>query len=88
MYSEGALGTPDKAPVCKIFNSYLEQSFNSIQRETGDIESERAMFSISIVEAAALSCGYKGLGACHGANPRTRQCLPELKGVIALKKSY
>lgn len=46
------------------------------------------MFSISIAVAAALSCGCKGLGACHGANPRTRRWLPELKGAITLKKSY
>ncbi|KAL3999284.1 ornithine decarboxylase [Sarotherodon galilaeus] len=62
-------------------------SFNSIQRETGDIESEWTMFtSTSIAEAAALSCGRKVVGACRGSNPRTKWWTPEVRGATKLKK--
>uniref|UniRef100_A0A669BJZ3 Reverse transcriptase domain-containing protein n=1 Tax=Oreochromis niloticus TaxID=8128 RepID=A0A669BJZ3_ORENI len=75
-----------EAPVRKIFNAHLRQSFNSIPRETGDIESEWTMFSVSIAEAAALSCGRKVVGACRGGNPRTKWWTPEVKGATRLKK--
>ncbi|XP_065327683.1 scavenger receptor cysteine-rich type 1 protein M130-like [Pelmatolapia mariae] len=75
-----------EAPVHEIFNSHLRQSFNSIPRETGDIESEWTMFSTSIAEAAALSCGRKVVGACHGGNPRTKWWTPEVRGATKLKK--
>ncbi|GAA6064832.1 receptor-type tyrosine-protein phosphatase F-like, partial [Tachysurus ichikawai] len=48
-----------ESPVREIFNSSLRQSFNQIPREVGDIESEWTMFSTSIVNAAAQSCGRK-----------------------------
>uniref|UniRef100_A0A669BVU6 Endonuclease/exonuclease/phosphatase domain-containing protein n=1 Tax=Oreochromis niloticus TaxID=8128 RepID=A0A669BVU6_ORENI len=75
-----------EAPVREIFNAHLRQSFNSIPRETGDIESEWTMFSISIAEAAALSCGRKVVAACHGGNPQTKWWIPEVKGATRLKK--
>ncbi|XP_076740219.1 uncharacterized protein LOC143418639 [Maylandia zebra] len=75
-----------EAPVREIFNAHLRQSFNSIPRETGDIESEWTMFSVSIAEAAALSCGRKVVGACRGGNPRTKWWTPEVKGATRLKK--
>ncbi|KAK2823344.1 hypothetical protein Q7C36_019944 [Tachysurus vachellii] len=53
-----------ESPVREIFNSHLRQSFNQIPREVGDIESEWTMFSTSIVDAAARSCGRKVSGAC------------------------
>ncbi|KAK3571523.1 hypothetical protein QTP86_012904 [Hemibagrus guttatus] len=42
-----------------VFNSHLQESFNQIPREVGDIESEWTMFSSSIVDAAIWSCGRK-----------------------------
>uniref|UniRef100_A0A669C209 Reverse transcriptase domain-containing protein n=1 Tax=Oreochromis niloticus TaxID=8128 RepID=A0A669C209_ORENI len=75
-----------EAPVREIFNAHLRQSFNNISRETGDIESEWTMFSVSIAEAAALSCGRKVVGACRGGNPRTKWWTPEVKGATRLKK--
>ncbi|KAK7913335.1 hypothetical protein WMY93_013546 [Mugilogobius chulae] len=47
------------------------ESFSQLPGETGDIESEWTMFSASIVNAAAQSCGRKVSGACRGGNPRT-----------------
>ncbi|KAK3545440.1 hypothetical protein QTP70_007639 [Hemibagrus guttatus] len=40
--------------VRDVFNSHLRESFNQIQREIGDIESEWTIFSSSIVDAANL----------------------------------
>ncbi|KAK3572444.1 hypothetical protein QTP86_032667 [Hemibagrus guttatus] len=42
-----------------VFNSHLQENFNQIPREVGDIESEWTMFSSSIVDAAIRSCGRK-----------------------------
>ncbi|GAA6103500.1 uncharacterized protein LOC111191873 [Tachysurus ichikawai] len=75
-----------ESPVREIFNSHLRQSFNQIPREVGDIESEWTMFSTSIVDAAARSCGRKVSGACRGGNPRTRWWTPEVRDVVKLKK--
>lgn len=75
-----------ESPVRKIFNSHLRQSYDQIPREAGDIESEWTMFSTSIVEAAARSCGRKVSGACRGGNPRTRWWTPEVKDAVKLKK--
>uniref|UniRef100_A0A673BTI1 Reverse transcriptase domain-containing protein n=1 Tax=Sphaeramia orbicularis TaxID=375764 RepID=A0A673BTI1_9TELE len=44
------------------------------------------MFSTSIVEAAARSCGRKVSGACRGGNPRTRWWTPEVRDAVKLKK--
>ena len=46
-------------------------SFAQISREVGDIDSERTMFSTSIVYVAVWSCGRKVSGACRSGNPRT-----------------
>ncbi|KAJ0055599.1 hypothetical protein NL108_005438 [Boleophthalmus pectinirostris] len=51
------------------FNSHLREDFSRIPGEAGDMESEWASFSASIVDAAARSCGHKVCGACHGSNP-------------------
>ncbi|GAA6079479.1 uncharacterized protein LOC115409932, partial [Tachysurus ichikawai] len=75
-----------ESPVREIFNSHLRQSFNQIPREVGDIESEWTMFSTSIVDAAARSCGRKASGACRGGNPRTRWWTPEVRDAVKLKK--
>ncbi|GAA6085164.1 receptor-type tyrosine-protein phosphatase F-like, partial [Tachysurus ichikawai] len=75
-----------ESPVREIFNSHLRQSFNQIPREVGDIESEWTMFSTSIVDAAARSCGRKVSGACRGGNPRTRWWTPEVRDAVKLKK--
>ncbi|GAA6099377.1 receptor-type tyrosine-protein phosphatase F-like, partial [Tachysurus ichikawai] len=75
-----------ESPVREIFNSSLRQSFNQIPREVGDIESEWTMFSTSIVNAAARSCGRKVSGACRGSNPRTRWWTPEVRDAVKLKK--
>ncbi|KAK3550807.1 hypothetical protein QTP70_005714 [Hemibagrus guttatus] len=55
-----------------VFNSHLQESFNQIPREVGDIESEWTMFSSSIVDAAIRSCGRKVSGASRSGNPRTQ----------------
>lgn len=60
-----------EAPVRKILTAHLQQSFDTIQRETGGIESQWTMFSTSIAEAAALRCGCKVVGACGGVKTRT-----------------
>uniref|UniRef100_A0A3Q3T275 Reverse transcriptase domain-containing protein n=1 Tax=Mastacembelus armatus TaxID=205130 RepID=A0A3Q3T275_9TELE len=44
------------------------------------------MFSTSIVNAAARSCGRKVSGACRGGNPRTRWWTPEVRDAVKLKK--
>uniref|UniRef100_A0A671V1W2 Reverse transcriptase domain-containing protein n=1 Tax=Sparus aurata TaxID=8175 RepID=A0A671V1W2_SPAAU len=72
--------------IREIFNSHLRESFCQIPREAGDIESERTMFSTSIVGTAVRSCGRKVSGACHGGNPRTRWWTPEVRDVVKLKK--
>ncbi len=53
-----------ESPIREIFNSHLRRSFDRIPRESGNIESEWIMFSTSIVDAAAWSCGRKVSGAC------------------------
>uniref|UniRef100_A0A672ZD16 Reverse transcriptase domain-containing protein n=1 Tax=Sphaeramia orbicularis TaxID=375764 RepID=A0A672ZD16_9TELE len=77
------LAEPD---VSAVFNSHLRESFSQIPGEAGDIESECTMFSISIVEAAARSCGRKVSGACCGGNPRTRWWTLEVRDAVKLKK--
>uniref|UniRef100_A0A7N8XDS0 Endonuclease/exonuclease/phosphatase domain-containing protein n=1 Tax=Mastacembelus armatus TaxID=205130 RepID=A0A7N8XDS0_9TELE len=69
-----------------VFNSHLRESFYQIPGEAGDIESEWTMFSTSIVDAAARSCGRKVSGACRGGNPRTRWWTPEVRDAVKLKK--
>ncbi|KAK3535249.1 hypothetical protein QTP70_005957 [Hemibagrus guttatus] len=69
-----------------VFNSHLWESFNQIQREVGDIESERTMFSSSIVDAAIRSCGRKVSGAGRGSNPRTQWWTREVRDAVKLKK--
>ena len=60
----------EEAPVLGIFNSHLRRSFSGIPVEVGSIEPEWLVFKASIAEAAAVSCGFKGLGASRGGNPR------------------
>ncbi|KAK3526805.1 hypothetical protein QTP70_033550 [Hemibagrus guttatus] len=69
-----------------VFNSHLQESFNQILREVGDIESERTMFSSSIVDAAIRSCGRKVSGAGRGGNPRTQWWTLEVRDAVKLKK--
>ncbi|XP_076588427.1 uncharacterized protein LOC143321733 [Chaetodon auriga] len=72
--------------VREVFNSHLQESFDQIPREVGDIESEWTMFSTSIVDAAICSCGRKVAGACRGGNPRTRWWTPEVRDAVKPKK--
>ncbi|KAK7939602.1 hypothetical protein WMY93_002928 [Mugilogobius chulae] len=72
--------------VRRVFNSHLRESFSQLPGETGDIESEWTMFSASIVNAAARSCGRKVSGASRGGNPRTRWWRPEVRDAVRLKK--
>ena len=75
--------------VREVFNSHLQERFDQIPREAGDIESEWTMFSTSIVDAAVRSCGCKGSCACRGRNPRTRWWPPEVTDAVKLnKESY
>ncbi|KAK3565371.1 hypothetical protein QTP86_007107 [Hemibagrus guttatus] len=69
-----------------VFNSHLQESFNQIPREVGDIESEWTMFSSSIVDADIRSCGRKVSGAGRGGNPRTQWWTPEVRDAVKLKK--
>ncbi|KAK3561419.1 hypothetical protein QTP86_002547 [Hemibagrus guttatus] len=71
-----------------VFNSHLQESFNQIPREVGDIESEWTMFSSSIVDAAIRSCGRKVSGAGRGGNPRTQWWTLEVRDAVKLKESY
>ncbi|KAK7877033.1 hypothetical protein WMY93_032251 [Mugilogobius chulae] len=75
-----------ESSVSRAFNSHLRESFSQLPGETGDIESEWTMFSASIVNAAAKSCGRKVSGACRGGNPRTRWWTPEVRDAVRLKK--
>ena len=72
--------------VSAAFNSHLRENFSQIPGEVGDIESEWTMFSASIVEAAARSCGRRVSGACRGGNPRTRWWTPDVRDAVKLKK--
>ena len=72
--------------VCEVFNSHLRESFSRIPGEVGDIESEWTMFSASIVDAAARSCGRRVSGACRGGNPRTRWWTPVVRDAVKQKK--
>uniref|UniRef100_A0AAV2MIF0 Reverse transcriptase domain-containing protein n=1 Tax=Knipowitschia caucasica TaxID=637954 RepID=A0AAV2MIF0_KNICA len=65
-------------PVRRTFNSHLRESFSQVPAEEGDMESEWTMFSASIADAAARSCGRKVSGAGPGGNPRTRWWTPAL----------
>ncbi|KAK3533936.1 hypothetical protein QTP70_034935, partial [Hemibagrus guttatus] len=69
-----------------VFNSHLQENFNQIPREVGDIESEWTMFSTSIVDAAIRSCGRKVSGAGRGSNPRTQWWTLEVRDAVKLKK--
>uniref|UniRef100_A0A8C6LNK6 Endonuclease/exonuclease/phosphatase domain-containing protein n=1 Tax=Nothobranchius furzeri TaxID=105023 RepID=A0A8C6LNK6_NOTFU len=50
-------------PVRRSFNSHLQQNFQNVLGEVGDIESEWTLFHASIVEAADRSCGRRIIGA-------------------------
>ncbi|KAJ0006646.1 hypothetical protein NQD34_013919 [Periophthalmus magnuspinnatus] len=70
VYREGLLGTSG-APCQEVFNSHLQENFSLTPGEAGDMDSEWTMFSASVVDAAARSCGRKVCGACRGGNPPT-----------------
>lgn len=54
----------------EVFNSHMQKNLTQIPRDAGDIESEWTMFSASIADVAALSCGHKVSGARRQApNP-------------------
>lgn len=55
-----------------LVNSHLQDNFNHVPWETGDIESEWTMFHASIVEAVDRCCGCKVVGPCFGGNTCTR----------------
>ena len=48
-------------PLRQIFNSHLRQSFNHIQREAGDIESEWAMFCTSLLKQLTRAVAIRSL---------------------------
>lgn len=50
------------------------------------MESEWTMFSSSIVDAAARSCGCMVSGACRDGNPQTQWWRLEVRDAIQLKK--
>ena len=53
--------------------------------EAGDIEPEWT-FKASVVEAAAVSCGHRILGASRGGSPQTPWWTPVVREAIRLKK--
>ncbi|KAK0132400.1 Craniofacial development protein 2 [Merluccius polli] len=57
------------------FNSHLRESFDHVPGEAGDIESEWAMFRVSIVKASDGSCGRKVV-------------VPAVADAVKLKESY
>ena len=61
-----------------IYSCTWKITFDQIPRELGDIESERTMFTTSIVDAAVRGCG---------GNPRTRWRTLEVKDAVKLKKT-
>ncbi len=69
-----------------VFNSHLRQCFDRIPGLAEDMEPERAMFRVTIVEAAVSSCGFKGAGASHSGNPQDHWLTPEVRRAIKLKK--
>lgn len=64
------LRVPGRGPFSKIFNSQLQQNFNSIPREEEDIAFKWTMFCPSIVELTAWNCGCKVVGAGRGGHQR------------------
>lgn len=50
------------------------------------MESMWAMFTASIVEAAARSCGPKVIVACRGGSLRTCWCRLAVEGAVKVKK--
>ncbi|TWW77036.1 hypothetical protein D4764_12G0004260 [Takifugu flavidus] len=75
-----------ESPVRWSFNSHLQESFDRVPGEVGDIESEWTMFRASIVEEADRCCGRKVVGACRGGNARTCWWTPAVKDAVRLKK--
>ncbi|TWW61291.1 hypothetical protein D4764_05G0013810 [Takifugu flavidus] len=75
-----------ESPVRRSFNSRLQESFDHVPGEAGDIESEWTVFRASIVEAADRCCGRKVVGACRGGNARTRWWTPAVRDAVKLKK--
>ena len=76
----------EEAPVREIFNSHLRRSFSGIPVEVGGIEPEWAMFKASIAEAAAVSYGFRVLGASRGGSPRIPWWTPVVREAVRLKK--
>ena len=77
-----------ESPVRESFNSHLQESFDHVPGEAGDIESEWAMFRASIVKAADRSCGCKVVGAYRGGNSRTHWWTLAVRDAVKLKESY
>ncbi|XP_016520903.1 uncharacterized protein LOC107834312 [Poecilia formosa] len=75
-----------ESPVRRSFNSHLQQNFEHVPGEVGDIESEWTMFRASTAEAAYRSCGWKVVGPCRVSNPRTRWWTPSVRDAVKLKK--
>ncbi|KAK3562875.1 hypothetical protein QTP86_011117 [Hemibagrus guttatus] len=69
-----------------VFNSHLQESFNQIPKEVGDIESEWTMYSSSIVDTAIWSSGRKASGTGRGGNPRTQWWTLKVRDAVKLKK--
>uniref|UniRef100_A0AAV2MSF8 Endonuclease/exonuclease/phosphatase domain-containing protein n=1 Tax=Knipowitschia caucasica TaxID=637954 RepID=A0AAV2MSF8_KNICA len=73
-------------PVRRTFNTHLRESFSQVPAEEGDMESKWTMFSSSIADEAARSCGRRVSGAGPGGNPRTRWWTPAVRDAVRLKK--
>ncbi|XP_072292458.1 uncharacterized protein kif20ba [Eucyclogobius newberryi] len=73
---------PQKSPPQQ---SPAEETFFPIPGEAEDLESEWSMFSPSILNVAAQSCGRKVSDTCRGGNPQTRWWTPEVEDLVKLK---
>lgn len=63
-------------------------TYGHVQGEVGDIESEWAMFMVSIANAASRSCGPKVMFASCGGNQRTRWWTLAVMVAVKLKEAF
>ena len=82
------LGTSGGGPCPRSLQLPLPKSFSSIPVEAEDIEPEQTIFKASVVEAAAVSCGHRVLGASRGGNPQTPWWTLVVREAVQLKESF
>lgn len=63
---------PGRRTLQKDHQLTLLEELQSHLSQAGDIWSEWVMFCVYIVEAAALNCGHKVVGASQSGHPQIR----------------